>query len=95
MEALRDESLVVQFHALKNQDPQAKMVPWRLKMSLRDQDSYGIMTTLANNSLWQVLGATMKLHNQRQHPLCQQIHDLVVPTRPKKGKGKGKGKQGS
>ena len=66
------------------------LIPWRLKVSMRQHEAHTILTALAHNGVWQLLGCTMKRHSLQQSPICQLLQGHV---NPRKGKGKGKGKQ--
>ena len=92
IEALQQDSSVIQFHSLKPQAAKEATVPWRLKVSMRTSDLHALLTMLSGNAVWQIMGCTMKSHTLHQSSLGQQLQQYM---NPKKGKGNGKGKRAS
>ena len=88
-EMMLDPELVVRFHALQSPHDSQKIIPWRLQLHLRSDRPYELMFQLAFNSIWMVLGASMKPHTQQVTPLASTLQTMVGKP---KGKGKGKSK---
>ena len=83
VESLRNEESVIQFpHQHTDQ-----VIPWRLKVSMRDADTHAALTQLSNNAVWSLLGASMKTHMLSQSRICQNLQQWLP-----KGQGKGKSK---
>lgn len=89
VEMMQDRELVVRFHALRAPDLKAEqVVPWRLQINMRSDRAYDLLYQLAHNSIWMVVGATMKQHTLHQTPMATALQSMMGQP-----KGKGKGKQ--
>ena len=91
-EMVKDQTLIQQFHALKpSSDPEIKIIPWRMQLNLRADRPYELMLRLSYNSVWMLIGATLKPHSQGQSGLAHALQRKMNP-RMAKGQGRGKGK---
>ena len=88
LELLMDSDHVVRFHALK---PQQQVVPWLLQVHLRQDDLWRILSGWNQNSLWGMLGLSVKGHTQTLSKPAQVLQTALQPT-SNKGNGKGKTK---
>lgn len=91
LEMATDSQLVQKFHSM-NPQTAADIVPWRLTLNLRSDPPWELLFQLAYNSIWALLGATLKPHSQMQSGLARNLQEMVNTKTPK---GKGKGHKGS
>ena len=89
-----DPATVIRFHALRT-PKEALMVPWKLQISLRDDELHSALTSLCGSKAWCLLGVSLKSHSLRLSPLAMQLQQLIHPNSAggkSQGKGKHKGK---
>ena len=86
LELLRDNDHVMRFHALR---PQQQVVPWLLQIHLRQDDLWRILQRWAQNSIWGMLGVSMKEHSQKLGKTAEALQQMTQA--PKTGKGHSKG----
>ena len=89
-EMFMDRDLVVRFHAMGSTSSQQRVVPWRLQLHLRSDRPYELIYQMAYNSIWMLVGATLKPHSLGQSPMATALQAMVHPN---KGQGKGKTKK--
>ena len=89
-ELLSTNDQIVRFHSLR---PQPTVVPWMVQTSLRMNDVWGILTEMANSTLWSLLGLSLKVHSQTLSRPAQLLQDSRDQTGHLPQKGRGKGKQ--
>lgn len=68
---------VVRFHSLQNMSKTTDVVPWRLQVSMRDQELKDVMDKLAANSVWLLISARVRQHTQQRSKIAQEIQDLL------------------
>jgi hypothetical protein len=80
---MKDQSAVIKFHSLR---PQAKetVVPWVMQVSMRDDELQTLLTLLQGNTVWSMMGMSLKPHSMTLSRPAQQLKDLMW-----KGPGKG------
>ena len=64
-----------------------QMTPWLLQISLRCDELQTLLETLAGCKVWNLLGASLKMHTMHHSHQAQQLQNLLG-----KGKSAGKGK---
>ena len=84
-ELLQHNSHVVRFHSLKAQGP---VIPWCLQVTMRDPELWTLLGSITHNTVWSLMGMTVKQHNQQMSKPAQ----LLAETLQKQGLGKGPGK---
>ena len=77
---------ILKFHSLRTSGDQ-QMTPWLLQISLRCDELQTLLETLAGCKVWNLLGASLKMHTMHQSHQAQQLQNLLG-----KGKSAGKGK---
>ena len=77
---------ILKFHALKASGDQ-RVTPWLLQISLRCDELQHLLETLAGCKVWNLLGATLKLHTLHNSSQALQLQNMMG-----KGKSAGKGK---
>eukprot|EP00435_Cladocopium_sp_Y103_P007029 s1036_g2.t1 len=94
-EMMLDRELVVRFHALRPPSTQGDApIPWRLQVHMRADRPYELLFQMAHNSIWMLLGASMKPHTMGQSSMATQLMSMLQTT-SNKGRGKGKTKSKS
>lgn len=92
LEALANPNLVVKFHALPAGSKQ-EISPWRLQVSMRQDDPWQMLQELCSSGIWLLMGTSLKCHSLDQSPLAYQLQQSLNPGKGKmKGRGKGKNK---
>ena len=89
VEDFRDPSLTVRFQSMATSAKTAT-VPWRLQLNLRSNRAYDLLHTLCHNSVWHLMGTSLKAHTVQQSGLALSLQTMINPS---KGQGKGKGKR--
>ena len=89
LELLRDNDHVVRFHALR---PQQQVVPWLLQLHLRQDDLWRILQRWAQNSIWGMLGVSMKEHSQKLGKTAEVLQTMTQAQKSNKGHSKGQSK---
>ena len=86
---LKSNRHVVKFQSLRNDQ---ETIPWLLQLSHRDSDVWELMHDLCNNTIWTLLGMSVKQHNQVLSKPALQLHATLGKgtSWPSKGKGKTK-----
>lgn len=84
VESATQEDLVLQFHSMRGDKLSThQIIPWRLQISLRQQDPFLNLCKLCQNQVWQTACASLKLHSQKASPAAIHLQQLT-------GKGRGK-----
>ena len=83
-ELAQDSNAVVKYQALKPSDT-AKVVPWLLQISLRQDDLQHLLLALQGNTIWNLVGIQVKPHSLQHSKQALDLRDLM-------GKGRSKGK---
>ena len=89
---LQSNRHVQKFHSLKTTQT---TVPWLLQLSHRDSDAWYLLQDLCQNTVWSLLGMSVKQHNMALSKPAQMLQDTLnhLPTTQTKGRGKGKSSQ--
>ena len=88
VELLQDDTQVMRFHSLKTH---AQVVPWFLQLTIRDDSVWRILDDLTQNTVWSLLGVSLKTHTQSLSKPAQILNQLTTPGKGhSQGKGMGK-----
>ena len=89
LDLMRDREILIQFKSLK---PQKDIVPWILQTHLRADSFWETLSMLSQNTVWTLLGATMKPHNLHQSRPAAALAEMLNLAPKGKGKSKTNGK---
>ena len=89
MKLAQDQQAVMKFQALKPSDS-AKVVPWLMQISLRQDELQQLLLTLQGNTIWNLLGMQVKPHTLQQSRPAMILKGLLRKGQQKShSKGKG------
>ena len=86
---LKSNRHVVKFQSLRNDQ---ETIPWLLQLSHRDSDVWELMHDLCNNTIWTLLGMSVKQHNQVLSKPALQLQATLGKGTSWTSKGRGKTK---
>ena len=88
-ELLQHNMHVMRFHSLRNQ---GDVVPWCLQVTLRDPELWTLLSSITHNTVWSLLGMTVKQHNQQMSKQAIMLAEMMGKGHKSNTKGQGKGK---
>ena len=81
------QGAIIKFHSLRPQGT-GTTIPWLFQTGIRQDELQTLMEVLTGNTVWGLLGVSVKPHGLMLSPPAQQIQALL--GKGTKGKGKGK-----
>lgn len=93
VEEFKVSTLVIQFRAVQSQQSASKspVVPWRLQLHSRADETYNLLKTLVANSVWHLLCCRLKTHTIALSGLGKSVQETLKGMGKGKTSGKGKG----
>ena len=86
---LKSNCHVVKFQSLRKDQ---ETIPWLLQLSHRETDVWELMHDLCNNTIWTLLGMSVKQHNQVLSKQALQLQATLGKGSTWQSKGRGKTK---
>ena len=73
------DKAIVRFHSLKSPQGQEQVCPWKLDVDLKHPLLHQSFSTLAGNSVWQLVVIRMRAHSQSQSKLADLLAQQMKP----------------
>lgn len=91
---MKDQSAIAKFHSLKPQAAET-VIPWLMQVSMRHDELQTLLTILHGNTVWSLVGMSVKPHSQSHSRPAQHLMELLGKGQGKsRSKGKAKGAKG-
>jgi len=91
-EHFQSNAHVVRFQSLKNTQSSQEAIPWILQISHREAEAWELMVELCHNTVWSLLGMSVKQHSQVLSKPALLLQQAMGKGHNPQGKSRGRGK---